>query len=619
MQRGCTSRVGRALRTTAIGLVVATIGVGLVGGVAIAQASSESSAAGPAGTPHNDKAYIFDEFGLVGGDTDILKNIDAGLTDEGYKVTFLRDQTEGAGSPGSATLGSFEAMAKANPGIVIINTHGTDWSDSSKECGGKGVARTYDPSAPHVCPTPAPISKPPPTEAPLPVLQVQWFSSYAAEVKAYRDDLAQPGFKSDWLYPPTQFNEASTLIPVRPGDDQMETTGENGRTTVSPFGYRPYLGLTSLGIAHFFAHTHVELVNNWACHSMSVASSFHAASYTGYTDRACVSTEQPDQKTLWNSLLGLNGVPARSTTGAFNAGQFLDRDLKLQPGSKPIVLSPAVSSSTPAAGTVVASGSTVTGSVSFDTPMVPSTANIIVPSGCDATVAGTPTWNSNHNKLSFSLNIPADAAPGPLTLDVPNTAARAKPGGYVHDRLDGAGLGIIPSGVVPNRTDYLWRLQCGPTTSPSPPDTQPQTPPNPLPTPEPTPSPAPVATAVPGYGVTVRIQGNYTGDPLGYGAVTVSPEPPVSSGLGQYMGLAGCTNLRETIEDCEAGGWTSPVSVKLTASAIPEGTSGVPNDSYFVGWGGDCAGAGTSPTCTLSLSGWDDVEAIFQGAEGTLG
>jgi hypothetical protein len=85
------------------------------------------------------------------------------------------------------------------------------------------------------------------------------------------------------------------------------------------------------------------------------------------------------------------------------------------------------------------------------------------------------------------------------------------------------------------------------------------------------------------------------------------------------MGLAGCTNLRETIEDCEAGGWTSPVSVKLTASAIPEGTSGVPNDSYFVGWGGDCAGAGTSPTCTLSLSGWDDVEAIFQGAEGTLG
>jgi hypothetical protein len=59
----------------------------------------------------------------------------------------------------------------------------------------------------------------------------------------------------------------------------------------------------------------------------------------------------------------------------------------------------------------------------------------------------------------------------------------------------------------------------------------------------------------------------------------------VSSGLGQYMGLAGCTNLRETIEDCEAGGWTSPVSVELTASPIPEGTSGVPNDSYFVGWG----------------------------------
>jgi len=117
MQRGHTSKVGRAMRAAAvIGLVVATIGVGLVGGVEIAQASSGSAATGPAGTPHNEKAYIFDEFGLLGGDTDILTNIDAGLTDEGYKVTFLRDQTEGAGSPGSVTLGGFEAMARANPG-----------------------------------------------------------------------------------------------------------------------------------------------------------------------------------------------------------------------------------------------------------------------------------------------------------------------------------------------------------------------------------------------------------------------------------------------------------------------------------------------------------------------
>ncbi len=602
----------------AILVTVVTVGASLAPSSGAGAASQ--SASGPASTPHNDIAYIFNEFGLVQGDTRILKNIRTQLQSEGYRVTLLQDNTEGAGSPGNATLAKFEAMANAHPGIIVINTHGTDWTTSGKKCGGKSFTRIQGSSTPFVCPFPAATPPPPPPpETSLPVLQVQWFSSYASEMDAYRHDIAQKGFQADWLYAPDSFLEASTLISPRRGDDVNVTLGKNGTQTVGGFGYRPWIGLTSLGIAHFFKSAHVDFLNNWACHSMSLASSFHAASYAGYTDIACTSTEQPDQTTLWSSLFGLHGVTSRSTRGAFATGHFLDKDLKIQAGAKPLVLSPAVSSASPTAGTTVAAGSTVSASVSFDAKMMPSTSGVVVPNGCGATIDGSSTWNTARTKLSFTLKVPADAEPGPLTLTVSNTAALAVPGKYVHDRLDGAGLGTILSGVAPNRTNYNWSLECGPQ-NPSPPSNPGSTtPPNPLPTPEPTPPPLPPPTPVSGNGVTIRVQGNYTGTPFGFGSVTVSPDPPQSSGLSHTDGGSSCENLIETIEDCEVGGWFSPVTVTLTAEPIPEGTAGVPNDTYFVGWGGDCASFGKSPTCTLQLMGWDDVQAIFQGYTVTLG
>ena len=95
----------------------------------------------------------------------------------------------------------------------------------------------------------------------------------------------------------------------------------------------------------------------------------------------------------------------------------------------------------------------------------------------------------------------------------------------------------------------------------------------------------------------------YTGTPFGIGIVTISPDPPMlstlpigspESSVGQYNGLPACMNTTtQTITDCTAGPWTNPVTVTLTAHPLQDGEDGAQNDSYFVGWGGDCASAGT--------------------------
>jgi hypothetical protein len=116
-------------------------------------------------------------------------------------------------------------------------------------------------------------------------------------------------------------------------------------------------------------------------------------------------------------------------------------------------------------------------------------------------------------------------------------------------------------------------------------------------------------------------------------------QPPLDlfeqgSWAAQFNADAGCADGYDDVGNCQAAGsWTTPDTVTLTAHPVPEGgftPNPTPDDespvwaSQFVGWGGDCASAGLSPTCTIHIGtqqstsgGYSlSVTAYFQEVDG---
>jgi hypothetical protein len=138
----------------------------------------------------------------------------------------------------------------------------------------------------------------------------------------------------------------------------------------------------------------------------------------------------------------------------------------------------------------------------------------------------------------------------------------------------------------------------------------------------------------------------------GDGIVTVdsaTPQPTFAQEAGfiagswaaQFNPEPGCADGYDAINECYQFEWYRSDTVVLTAYPVPAGGfSADPTpedespgwDSTFAGWGGDCADAGTSTTCTLHLgrqrpstgtggqSGYSlDVTAFFAAAQVSLG
>jgi hypothetical protein len=120
---------------------------------------------------------------------------------------------------------------------------------------------------------------------------------------------------------------------------------------------------------------------------------------------------------------------------------------------------------------------------------------------------------------------------------------------------------------------------------------------------------------------------------VGYGVVTfttATEQPTLSyafqagSWASQFSNLPGCADGSIALEVCDPFPWASPETITLTAHPTPEGgyeanpqpPESPQYDSTFVGWGGACAPAGSSPTCTMVV-GHTDVIAYF--APGTSG
>jgi len=114
--------------------------------------------------------------------------------------------------------------------------------------------------------------------------------------------------------------------------------------------------------------------------------------------------------------------------------------------------------------------------------------------------------------------------------------------------------------------------------------------------------------------LSVFVNGDY-GEYWGIGIVSMSPEPvpprgnfQAGSWAAQFNNSAACWNGNDAVGPCNAVGVWSPATLTLTAHAVPKGGLS-PNElsdnpsysSEFVSWGGDCASAGGTPTCTLHL------------------
>ena len=467
-------------RTQAIAGAVA---VGLIGGAAAlgltrgGGSSSTSASGGPSGgagggnaasedtphVPHNNKAAIYNVFGLDPPNTKLINDLNDRLDREGYKTNLYVDSSEGGGGgQGGATLDNFVKMAD-EASVIIINAHGQDFAGNSQDCtigkGGKGLTRCAIPD-PAV---PAPTTYVPTVERSTqvqPVIQVEWYPTWEDEQKAF-DRYVQSGkYDKNWLYDPKLPNGefyAPTLLPWRPGD--WAPPDANGNQITSLGGARPWLGITQEGIEHFFKGKNVDFIDNLACHSMAVASAFDARSYFGHASTACTGFEVTDEITLFDRLLGKSGVEARPTDKAFALGGFKDPFFQLDPSSKPVVLSPAVKEVSPKEGAVVKPGETTAASITFDAAMKQDSAEGIVSvSGCSGKVEN-PKWNS-ETELKFDITIPKDQPEKSMTVTVHQDKALADPGTDDNHHLDGNQSPADKSGEAPNRDDYVYRLSC---------------------------------------------------------------------------------------------------------------------------------------------------------------
>ena len=433
--------------------------------------------------PHNDIAYIFNLFGAVSSEVTTMAELQRDLEDESYRVTLFADVTEGEGSQGGGTLTNFIKMAQ-DASVIIVNGHGFDFSGTKQpgSCpAGKGITRC-DASPEEAPADPTPVTPIPghnfETQAGL---QVEWYPTWEEEKAGYQKYLDQ-GMDPNWLIDPSSDAWAGTLLGPRAGDKSLTRTTDSqtpdSQTTdsqasdtassdVSPtaLGYRPWLGISAAGIAHFFQNSRLDLVDVLNCHSMALASSFASRSYFGHTNQACSGFEQVDEPLLFDRLIGKSGVPPRSTTEAMAEGGFQDKFFGLSPDSKPVVLSPAVESVSPQEGSRVAPNSTTSAEVRFDAEMDTSDTNdVVTVSGCGASVQNLK-W-PDSNQLTFDIKVPANPSDTTLTVTVHKDRAQASPGDSPNQELDGnSDPSGSSSGLAPNRDDYTYRLSCSDSSS----------------------------------------------------------------------------------------------------------------------------------------------------------
>jgi len=390
--------------------------------------------------PANDRAVIFDAYTTTASKYGKNLNLNEeaavkqALVSEHYRVS----EDEGPDGYHWPLLSSFVAIAKQAPGVIFISSHGFDPGSASRECiAAKGLMRAYGDHHPaaRLTPNEHVVCR---NEAGL---SVQPEPSVGAMDRAYKQYL-QAGYSDDWIEP----LKSQSLIGKSIG----------------------YLVLTADGIKHFFGDLHTALVIADACHSMAFDDDFAALSYVGFTSTACDHEDAIDIPVFFDRLLGKAGVPARTTTGAFELEGFKSPVIDLA-YERPVVLSPAVVSATPCAsmsvcgstGGLLMAGASTAGSVAFDAAMdTTNTTGVVDASGCGASISNVVWDQSDPTTLTFDVTVPAGASAGTVTLTVHNQSALAAPGGFANDPLDGNPTGS--SGVAPNGDDYVWQVPCVP-------------------------------------------------------------------------------------------------------------------------------------------------------------
>ena len=481
----------------AIGGVAAAVAVGSGGGgssggkgitrgpgtEAPAPTSDDGGAGGGAGggggggnatpqVPHNHIANIYNVFGANPAEASTLAGIAQDLQSEGYDVTTYADTNEGAnsGAHGGATLANFVGMAR-RASVIVLNTHGSDFANNNQACptaGNKGLYFCRPVQEPSGAPAPSPRVIAP--QALVPVMQVEWYHTWAGERSALARYVAQ-GYDRSWLFDPSSPRGgpmfADTLTRWHQGEKGLAFVAEG------PAQYykivRPWLGITATGIAHFFKGREIDLFDNLACHSLPFAPQFDTRSYFGHAKTSCSGLTQQDDPTLFDRLIGKAGVPARTTTGAMALGGFEDQYFRLSADSEPVVLSPAVESVDPPDTSRVAAGKTTTVTVKFDAVMDAGNADkVVTVNGCGATISN-PEW-SGKDTLTLDLAVPKKPPNTTATFTVHHEEAIA-PGEGDNQILDGNTNPSGESGLAPNVDDFTWKVSCDSFSVPPPPTT----------------------------------------------------------------------------------------------------------------------------------------------------
>lgn len=410
-----------------------------------AQAGARADGAGgeAAVVPHNAIADLYLTFPpnapKFADDLRLMRSIEARLKAEGYRTTLFFNTAEGTGNDGSATPANFVSMARAS--VIVFSTHGyVVRAPHGCEASSKGLFRefkvdqAFGPEPPATGDVVNPVSCTGNDPRRDRGLLVGWYRTDAQMRAALAPFANDASFEQDF----------QLVNGVRDDYDRP------GATAVI---------LTEEGIKHFFGDAHVTLVDAIACHSIFFATDFQATSYYGYFPTTCSTRDEPDTNLLWERLTGEEGVERRTTLEAWKAGGFNEFIQLLEPHQS-VVLSPAVTSVSPAQGASVSPGKTTQASVRFDAHMSPLHPDqVVTASGCGAHVENAH-WSDQQTELDFDLVVPAHPPGGELKLDVRNDRAVA-PGGGRNGLLDGnAPPPAHQSGELPNGRDYLWTLSC---------------------------------------------------------------------------------------------------------------------------------------------------------------
>jgi hypothetical protein len=395
-----------------------------------------------------------------GVDADLVAELHGYLRSEHYDVT----EYGGNGRP-HATLADFAKLADAK--VVIYDTHGYDPATGHRDCTlAKGLFRRDLRGAlanyRTVCRATSGL-----IVETAPTLQ-----SVDDALRGY----LRSGYTTSEIQPlvgastATRFEAPSGKGLYRANSIDQCAGGQSAGKGLYRLGGVPRgdmcgILLTAAGIRKLFSGKHVALVDGVACHSMTFAGDFDAMSYFGYRSTTCVTEALSDTVTLMQRMLGYDGVDRRPTINAFDLGGFMPDGFEMARDARPIVLSPAVESVAPQAGSSsVIPGTTVPGAVQFDAAMYTTkTKGVVTAEGCGGASVTNERWaEPDPTLLKFDLNVPSgSSSAGMITLTIHNFQAVADPGGYQNDRLDGNTAPNGKSGVAPNGDNYVWQVPCG--------------------------------------------------------------------------------------------------------------------------------------------------------------